>query len=62
MDTKLEIKNLISAKNNDDVIRNNLIISKRFPEIVLDNDIRKRIFYFLKIAQLVFQTSKEQTY
>ena len=38
-----KIKNLISVKSNDDVIRNNQIVSKMFPEIVLDSDIRKRI-------------------
>ncbi len=43
-----KIKNLINAKNNDDVIRNNLIISKKFPKIILDNDIKKRIFSKIK--------------
>ena len=43
-----KIKNLINAKNNDDVIRNNLIISKKFPKIILDNDIKKRIFFKIK--------------
>jgi hypothetical protein len=51
-----KIKNLINAKNNDDVIRNNLIISKEFPEIILDNDIKKRIF--LKIIKKDIRVSK----
>jgi hypothetical protein len=51
-----KIKNLINVKSNDDVIRNNQIVSKMFPEIVLDSDIRKRIS--LEIVKKDIRVSK----
>ncbi len=39
-----KIKNLITPKNNDEVIKNNRIVAKLFPKTIFDKDIKKRMF------------------